>query len=117
MRCAGIEIEVGAAIARAWQVQRIDWLAPVPFWGHAENCGGRDGDFKTLMRDLVGVDLIVDIGVVLLGRGHPKYLEAMQGAVEARSAAPEIGHGADDGKRTILEPVSIVRGEIVLPLR
>src|ERR1700732_4449980 len=113
----GIEIEEGAAVASARQVKSIGYLAPFWIGRRAEGLGRFDGSFETLARDLVGVYLVVDIGVVLLRRCHSENLVPMLGRIEGRSAAPEIGYRAHDRERTILEPGSIVSREIVLPLR
>src|SRR5258708_19464002 len=113
----GIEIEEAAAVACARQVKSIGYLAPFWIGRHAEDPGRFDGGFETLMRDLVGVYLVVDIGVVLLRRCHSEYLVPVLGRIQGRSAAPKIRDRADDRESAILEPGSIVSREIVLPLR
>src|ERR1700676_4503851 len=117
MRRRGVEIEEGAAVACARQVKSIGYLAPFWIGRLADDSGRLDGGVETLMRDLVGVHLVVDIGVVLFRRCHPEYLLSMLGHIKFRPAAPEIGDRADDRESAILEPRSIVSREIVLPLR
>src|ERR1700676_5743807 len=104
MRRRGVEIEEGAAVACARQVKSIGYLAPFWIGRLADDSGGLDGGVETLTRDLVGVHLVVDIGVVLLRRCHPEYLVSTLGRIQCRSAAPEIGDPADDRESVIFEP-------------
>src|SRR5229473_83211 len=70
-------LSMGTAVACARQVKSIGYLAPFWIGRRAEDLGRFDGSFETLARDLVGVYLVVDIGVILLRRCHSENLVPM----------------------------------------